>query len=269
MAEKKSIEESVFGDGMDGLLVESCEKIENEKVVASHLDDGNDELMNQSYDSVKCIIEKKVDALNLDDGNDDLINKAYDSVRIFAENKMFREPIPQNLQYLVKPSRKEIERNHLLAKVRLSEGKKNWSAKFKSQMADYFASVESWPNYALKLLFSKYFSYNERIAFACFLHGNGLKDGEKGVNIFKFYNSSWTNHKWWMIRFRKFEALFTYLDQACKLPLSDTGIRIRNDYWYYDMFLKLHMYYDGTVRTKTGERRRFYPLFNRYGRYNK
>lgn len=62
-------------------------------MVASHLDDGNDELMNQSYDSVKCIIEKKVDALNLDDGNDDLINKAYDSVRIFAENKMFREPI--------------------------------------------------------------------------------------------------------------------------------------------------------------------------------
>lgn len=163
-------------DENDEELFECCE-IAEKKLNESALYDGNDDILMECCKNLENASEN-VEKSELDDGNDDMLNKSYDSVKILVENKMFvekRSVIPQNMQYLVKNTKKEIERNHLLAKIRLSEGKKNWSAKFKSDMADYFASVESWPNYALKLLFSKHFGYTERIGFACFFTWQWVK----------------------------------------------------------------------------------------------
>lgn len=167
------------------------------------------------------------------------------------------------MMHLVRNSKKEIERNRLLAKIRLIEHKIKWSAKFKAEMSEYFFSIENWPNYAIDTLLSRYFGYAERIKLACFLHGNGLRDKDKALKIFQFYNRSycWDTH--WCKRFRKFQNLFAYLDEAYKS--SDVGDRIRTEYFYYDMNLNMTMFYDGCVRTKSREKRRYFPLF----KYNK
>lgn len=73
----------------------------------------------------------------LDDGNDDIFNLAYEQHLTSFENKNL---IPKNLVYLVKNSKKEIDRNHLIAKIRLSETKKKCISKFKIEMADFFPS---------------------------------------------------------------------------------------------------------------------------------
>lgn len=119
-----------------------------------------------------------------------------------------RPQIPNNLLNLVKNSTKEIKRNHVLAKIRLIEKKINWSAKFKSDMTDYFYGIESWPTDALEILLSKEFGYSDRIGLACFLHGNGLKDKDKALTIFQFYNKHWTWDRQWKIKFEKFQVLF-------------------------------------------------------------
>lgn len=133
-------------------------------------------------------------------------------------------------------------------------------------MADYFYSIEVWPNYAIKLLLTKHFGYHERIGLACFFHGNGLTDSSKALRVFHFYNDSWQCDRNWKIDFRKFEGLFTYLDQANQKPLTDTGIHIGQTYYYYNIALNLTMYYDGTVRTKRGESRKYeyYEIFKKY-----
>lgn len=218
------------------------------------VDDGSDEMLNESYEQVKECVEK----CELNDGNDHLLNEAYEMMRESVER---RDLVPENMLHLIRNSPKEIKRNHLLAKIRLIERKVSWSAAFKLRMSDYFYTLEQWPNYAIEILLTKHFGYSERIGLACFMHGNGLRDKDKALNIFQFYNQSWTCNKSWTIVFRKFQALFAYLDEANQ-SMSETGDHIRNEYYYYDMNLKLTMFYDGSVRTRNGERRKYNPLHN-------
>lgn len=163
-------------------------KSQVEKVVKSELDDGNENLLNESYNSVKSQVEKVVKS-ELDDGNDHLLHQSYELI----ENK--RRALPQNLHHLLENSREEINRNHLLAKIRLRERRIKWIEKFKSEMADYFFKIEEWPNYAIEILLSKNFGYSERAGLACFMFGNGLTGHEKALRIFQIYNNAWTHDK--------------------------------------------------------------------------
>lgn len=47
----------------------------------------------------------------------------------------------------------------------------------------------------------------------------------------------------------KFQALFKYLDEK---TTTSPG-----QYWYYNMETGLTMFFDGTVRTKSGESRKY------------
>lgn len=160
--------------------------------------------------------------------------------------------------HLVQNSKKEIQRNRLVAKIRLIDRKSGW---MKEKISDRFYSIESWPNYAIEILLGKEFGYSDRIGLATFLHGNGMRDKDFASQIFQFYNKAWKIDRFWSIRFDKFQALFAYLDQAIKN--TDGGDRIRSEYWYYDVALKLTCFYDGTIRNKHGEKRTYFPLFRR------
>lgn len=227
--------------------------------------DEEEKLLNESYDSWLLQIEKnncstQIIRLNeLDDGNDGFLNLAYEQVKSKVEE---RKIIPQNMVYLVQNTKKEIHRNRIIAKIRLRERKIKGIEQFKSDMSDYFYPVESWPSYAIEILLTKNFGYNERIGLACFLHGNGLHDENKALRIFQIYNKSWTLEKMWNFRFKKFQALFAYLKQTNEN--TETGSRLRSSYYYYDMNLNLTMFYDGNVRTKNGEKKKYVPLFRRY-----
>lgn len=165
--------------------------------------------------------------------------------------------------YLDSDSPKTINRNHLLVKIKRKEHRISWSAKFKSEMADNFYPIESWPNYAIELLLTKDLGYSERIGLACFFHGNGFKDPEKALRTFQFHNSAWTWDRGWSMAFQKFQHLFGYLGHSDDFS-SDTGSRIRNEYYYYDINLKLTVYYERPVRERNVEKRRYFPLLKKY-----
>lgn len=244
------------------------------------LNDGEDDIFNKAYTAYlrnKFVVpfENLVECDVMSDGEDDILNESYEAslpeiekaknVRI-VQNEKRPSLIPENMLHSVQNSKKEIERNHLLAKVRLREGKIPWIRRYKEKLSDYFFLVETWPNYAIKLLFTREFNYSERIALACFLHGNGLKDVWKAQTIFQMYNSFWdrARHtaKKWNDRFSEFRNLFTYLEQINKC--TDTGARLKREYYYYDMGTNLTMYYDGNVRMRNGEKRKYFTLFKKY-----
>lgn len=105
------------------------------------------------------------------------------------------------------------------------------------------------------------FDYDDRIGLACFLHGNGLRDPDKALTIFQFYNQYWKWGPIWKKKFMKFQAIFRYLDQM--YVSNDEGLRIRSMYYYYSIELKLTLFYDGMVRTPNGSKRFYYDIFNK------
>lgn len=229
---------------------------ENESEISEKnwLNDGMDDELAKCCDLLE---EKKTSEWHNDGMNDSLI-ECYESVKKTVENC---RALPKTLHYLLENSPKTIEKNKLLAKIRLVENRIRWSAKFRSDMSDYFFNIESWPSYAIKILFSSDFDYADRIGLACFLHGNGLKDKDKALCIFQFYNDFWKHDKRWKTKFYKFQSLFDYLETMNKS--SDEGLRMRSTYYYYDIQLNLTMYYDGTVRTAKGGKRFYYDAFGR------
>lgn len=114
-----------------------------------------DKMLIDAYDSCLHEIERadrKYDAKReLNDDCDDILNASYEKVKDSVEKSVNnRSMIPDNMIHLVRNSEKEIQRNHLLAKIRLIERSIKWSAKFKVEMSDYFIAIESWPNYAIE-----------------------------------------------------------------------------------------------------------------------
>lgn len=123
-------------------------------------------------------------------------------------------------------------------------------------MEDVFYPIETWPNFAIEILLSENFRYQERISLATFFYGNGLHDVIMAERILKYYNKHWNFSRHWTQRFREFTALFTYLD-AMKTNTDNNGPRLRAQYWYYDIESKLTLFFDGKVRTNDGNKREF------------
>lgn len=166
-------------------------------------------------------------------------------------------------------SAEQIERNKLLAKIRLRERQLSWIQQFKKRMSGYFELVEIWPNYAIKILFTKRFEDSERRELACFLHGNGLNDKWKALTIFQLYNNSWRHdYREWKCRFDQFQQLFDRLAQMQRKRTSRNNNEIlhspQNQYHFYNMKTKSTMYYvDGNVGggTKDGQNERYFQIF--------
>lgn len=218
------------------------------------LEDGNDHIFNQIYEKVKESVENRAKS------SPEQIKLKHEMAkkRLSETIAKKRSLVPANMLHLTRNTPSEIKRNHLLAKIRRID-RRNTS--LKEKLAEYFFPIEQWPNRIIEILLSKHFGYGERIALACFIHGNGLTDKDEGLKIFQFYNQFWGPTQIWNIRFRKFRALFGYLDEAYKMD-SETGARIREDYHYFDLRLNLVIYYDGSVKTRNGEKRRYLNSFS-------
>lgn len=228
--------------------------------------DNDNELLHKVYDANLSQIEvkKKFEGLDLDDNYDDLLNESYDKVKHLVEVRTPRRAlIPENMIHLVRRTRKEILRSHLMAKILLREKSIPWIETFKSRMSDYFFAIEMWPNYAIEILLSRDFGYSARISLASFMHGNGLTDRYKALIILQTYNKHWHRDPLnWRPKFEKFKQLFSFLDQTTERTAE--GDRIRYEYWYYDINQSLTMYYNGDVRTPKGKRSKYnYPTFGK------
>lgn len=108
-------------------------------------DDTDDDILNKSAEIIDD--QLKMSAL-LNDGEDDVLNVAYDKVS---------KPFPRNMVHIVQNSKKEINHNMLVAKIRLINGQKG--AHFKEEMEDVFYPIETWPNFAIEILLSENFRY--------------------------------------------------------------------------------------------------------------
>lgn len=213
--------------------------------------DGNDDILMKAYDAVFPESEVSLKS-ELDDGNDDYLNDCYNA----AFNR-----IPDNMLKYVNCTKQEITYKKLIAQVKMKD--KKCGNYIRSVISDRFWSIEEWPLFAIEILFSKNFSYTERISLAAFLHGNNLRCAGTARLIFQFYNDHWNNTKRWTQKFYKFDQLFNYLDKAFNKFDPDHD-RIRTNYWYFDMQTKQTLFYDGMVRTKNGDR----IFFRNYNKYN-
>lgn len=235
-------------------------KIEEEKQMKMESEEA---ALIEAYDACASQLDRieKRKGSEMDDAEDACLIEAceaYDRSRY--KDALIRSVIPRNLEYLMQNSRKEIERNKLLAKLRLAEFRQGDIQLFKREMTNFFYAVETWPNYAINLLFCD-FHYHERIALACFLHGNGLRDSVKALRVFCVYNKYWRRDRYWYNKFYKFQELFKYLDQTDERTAE--GARLRDEYYYYNMHTKLTMFYDGTIRMPNGEKRRYFSIFGK------
>lgn len=157
----------------------------------------------------------------------------------------------KSLQYFPKKShpidsQKEILKKSLHAKVALRHTL--LSVQNLNLLADHFFHPLNWPTYALQILFTKDFSYQERMTFALFFVGNGLLDPLIAQNIFIMHNGFWCATKTWERRLTEFRRLFDYFNK----PMDDPNRNvIRGRYWYYDIQTNRNLYLNGNKKEKT------------------
>lgn len=150
----------------------------------------------------------------------------------------------------------QVEHKRNLVQIRKVDRLDNFS--FRIEFSDLFWPIEDWPPYAVKVLSTNRFAYEERLVFATFLHGNGMRDTELSVKILQTYNRHIQLHSIsnQAVKIKKFIALFEYLEKSSDLddPLYH---HIRDTYYYYDMQLKRMVYYSGDLRISRTVRRKF------------
>lgn len=184
----------------------------------------------------------KIDSL-LDDGCDNILNQTYESVMQTTE-----PPIP-NVVSKTTNSKSQIERNKMQAIVRRINRGPSGQRKYE-YVSEYFYHVEEWPTYAIKALLSKSFNYTERLQLSSFLLGNGLRDTDIAVQFVKLYNTHWGATNLWKKRLLEFEKLFEYMDK----PINDPDRpKIRARYFYYNMEAEVTMFLNGMRRNANGE----------------
>lgn len=142
-----------------------------------------------------------------------------------------------------KATKAEIDHKRNLARTKRADSRND---KIKKDISELFWPIESWPAFAVEILYSTDFNYNERITFATFFHGNGLTCPSLPISILYFYNPNAYSRKWKQ-KLYKFEKLFHYLDKTNDRtdPLHNELIR---KYYYYSMINKHMMYYNGEKR---------------------
>lgn len=173
------------------------------------------------------------------DGNDQMLNDC-----VVLEECKKTKPVQT-------ATKAEASHKKNIARTRLMDGRND---KVKTDISMMFWPIESWPAFAVEILFSSDFHYNERLTFATFFHGNGLVDSSLPITILQFYNPNAVSREWKQ-KLYKFEKLFQYLDKA-----NDTTDELHSEmtrkYYFYSMINKHMMYYNGDKR-KNGKPENF------------
>lgn len=137
----------------------------------------------------------------------------------------------------------EISHKRNVARIRLADKRNN---RIKNEIAVFFWAIEKWPAFAVEILFSTNFGYNERLTLATFFHGNGLVCPALPVLILQFYNRNAVSRDWKQ-KLYKFEKLFQFLDKT-KDTTDPQAIEMSKKYYFYSMINKHMIYYDGNKR---------------------
>lgn len=183
----------------------------------------------------------------LNDGMDDVLERSMKQLE--GEKKVHK--IPDHLLYLLQCTKKEIKRKKMVALVRKHE--RQYGKHFDELLLDLFWIVEQWPNYIIEIILGRVaFDYSNRLALACFFHGNCFVDVSVIEEMLIFYNKTITNTREWNKRLYEFTKLFDYLNKARNE--DDDGAEIRSKYFFFHMMNKNTMYYDGYIRDKFGNK---------------
>lgn len=205
----------------------------------------NDVILNAT---IKAELRMEYEKLYADIDEQGLLN-----VTIEIEKKIMIETIFEDAENMSK-----LDHKRNLVQIRKIDRLDNFN--FKIELSDMFWGIDCWPPYAVKILFTNRFSYQERLVFGIFLHGNGMRDTTFAVNVLKMCNRhiklySVSNQNSKII---KFISLFDYLDKSNTNddPMSH---HIRSSYYYYDMRIKHMVFYSGELRNSRNERQKITP----------
>lgn len=144
---------------------------------------------------------------------------------------------------------KEINYKRYLAKIKLKDSKTG--KRFKESLDSIFDPIDSWPPYVVCALMSDRFGYQDRLVLAGFMHGNGFSDSEMAKQIVVFYNKNCVRYEWKQ-KLYKFGKLWSHLNKA--YTNEPESHNIKQNYYYYCMHFKHMMYYDGTLRKRSGRK---------------
>lgn len=232
---KDSDDSSEESDQFEADLKKNEEQNKNDSTSSADI------ILNIAYDQFEADLKKKNEEKDKNDTYEDYVRNL--NIQNTSTPTTSKHLVPKNLHYLLKNSKKEIERNRFKAMIRL-RNKKIPKATLEL-VADFFYHVEEWPTYVIKALIDKSLDYTNRISLASFFVGNGLRDPEIAIKIYKAYNAAWSPTQLWNIRFNEFGKLFAYLDK----PMDDPDrSRIRMNYFYYDMESRRTLYLNGNIR---------------------
>lgn len=144
-----------------------------------------------------------------------------------------------------KCTKEEIKHKRNIAKIRRIDSKNRNN--FKEWFEDVFFPITSWPPYAVEVLLSEDFTYQDRLVLATFFHGNGLFDEKMAHKIVTFYNIYSSKYDWKQ-KLYKFSKLWVYLNKTNDMNDPDYS-RIRSTYYYYCIRSMRMIYYDGSLRS--------------------
>lgn len=176
----------------------------------------------------------------MDWGNDGFDGLLGDALMSYEARRL-----PPSLHHLLLCTPKEIELKRLRAKARLIDGKT--ANVMREEINDVFYPMQSWPAYALRIVLTEDLGYNNRLSLATFLHGNGLRDQDLALRIFQHYNSKWRRDHEWERKFRKFHALFEFLDGAAD-PTNPKYYMMSQNYWFFSVNVGCTVFYNGNIR---------------------
>lgn len=204
---------------------------------------------------------------HLRDDDDSLVLDAVESHE--SQAKKFKLRVETELFWAKQEKDHKIEHHqithrHNLAKIKLIDRADN--ERMKNVIKDVFWPIHQWPAFAVEILMTPTFNYNERLTLATFFHGNGMRDAILPIQLFKYYNQHWkkarNHHNGWKQKFYKFKQLFPYLNKA-KDFYDPEYYRIGETYYYYSMIAKHMLYYNGNKRKK-GNHHEFLVKANNY-----
>lgn len=181
-----------------------------------------------------------------DDAFDSLMADAVDNHESFGQ-RMELELFWAKVEADQKVEHHKIKHRANLAKINALDIAN--CLRMKNRIANHFWPIRTWPSFAVEILLSPMFNYNERLTLATFFHGNGLRNTTRAVHIIKFYNQYWKKDRLteWKQKFYKFQKFFEYLDKSKNVYDPDYH-RIGSTYYYYSMVTKHMLYYNGNKR---------------------
>lgn len=165
-----------------------------------------------------------------------------DKVKMRAQEQLFWE----NYDKECKKTHKQYA--HASQLDRIDEMDRLDCNRIKGNLENHFFAIRTWPAFAVNLLLTPTFNYNDRITLAAFFHGNGLVNSERAIRYFQFYNPYWKlDRRQWKQKLYLFTKLFLYLDKAHDFHAPEYH-HVRNNYYYYSMIVKHMLYYNGNKR---------------------